>query len=523
MQPEANPKPALREQDPKARRIYPLTRLNVEYVDGAKETVLPTPEQVAVAIAKCSRSDAPFDQNVMEVSLEKAAAFHEKWVVGYGHGSVAEHAVASVAIENVSQIVIKILEDSRLASFTEKSSRYVVFSRDRVHVPTVLREGVLGQAVADYFKRLYDLYDRILDAVKPLMLERFPQPKEMHPKAYAAVTKARICDVARSCLPAAATGKLGMTANARVWANTITKLASSEHEEARAVAEELIRHLRAADGESPDDALQNRLFPTLLKYASYNEYLASLPETLKQLEQELIQPTTDKTISPTATLQHPVVLLRDDAHAELRIATALLGRVSRLPLAVIQTQLGNEPKMVDRIIREAVRQRGEHDQLPRAFEHAVFQHEIVMDYGAWRDVQRHRMCTQINQSLGVDLGYIRPEEIDDVGLAKTYEGMMEEAATLHQQIRKAGYEHEAEYIVPMAYRRRCVMTWNARELDHFISLRSGKKGHPSYRKIAQEVWGTMEQTHPLLAELIKVDLSGSEEGLSTLGAKPKGF
>jgi thymidylate synthase ThyX len=515
------PRPRLKQRDPDARRVYPLSRLTLEYEDGTTETVIPAPEQVAVAIAKCSRSDTPFDQNVLDVTLEKAAEFHDKWVVGYGHGSVAEHAVASVALENVSQIIIKILEDGRRASYTEKSSRYTIFSRSRVYLPPPLRRGDLGAAVSDFLDRLYALYTRVQERVKPLMQERFPQPGDMPPKAYAAVTKARVCDVARACLPAAATGKLGMTCGAREWALAVTKLASSPHEEARELADELLRHLRSAEGETPDQSLKTRLFPTLLKYAGKNDYMAGLPGRLRALGAEVLADAA--CAEPRADVGTPVVMIRDDEYAEERVAAALLARHCRLPFADVQKKMMADPETAARVIREAVAARGAHDQLPREFEHAVFQHEIVMDYGAWRDVQRHRMCTQLNQSLGVDLGYILAEEIETAGLADEYRRVMDEAASLYREVQRSGFEHEAEYLVPMAYRRRLVMTWNARELDHFITLRSGKKGHPSYRKIAQETWRTLEATHPLLAGLIRVDLSGSEEGQSTLGAKPKGF
>ena len=503
------------------QRVYCLTRLEDIKEDGTKETLISTPEQIAVAIAKCSRSDAPFDQNLREVSLENAASFHEKWVVGYGHGSVAEHAVGSVALERISQVVIKILEDSRLASYTEKSSRYVVFTRDLVVIPEALKKGEIAQRVEAYLDRLYNLYDDIQNAVRPLMTSRFPKTEDMPDRAYEATTKARVCDVARYTLPAAAAGNLGMTANARVWAHVITKLASSPHQEAQDLAKTLIAKLRLSDGETPDEALKNRLFPTLLKYAGYNDYQATLPKKLKNLAENILKATEDQ--ATQADAETPVIITKDDSHAELHIASALLARHSKKPIGTIQTYLQNHPEQIKEIILSAVEERGDHDQLPREFEHATFQHEIVMDYGAWRDVQRHRMCSQLNQELGVDLGYVMPYEIREVGLEHAYRSMMNDAKRLHTELCARGLYAEAEYIVPMAYRRRLIVTWNLRELDHFITLRSGKKGHPSYRKIAQETWRTLEATHPILASIIRVDMSGNEEGVSTLGAKPKGF
>jgi thymidylate synthase ThyX len=512
----------LKAHDPNTTRVYPLSRLHAEFEDGTSELIVSTPEQVAVAIAKCSRSETPFDQNLIDVSLEKAAKFHDKWVVGYGHGSVAEHAVASVAFENISQIVIKILEDSRLASYTEKSSRYIVFSRERVVLPSLLTSGAFAPIVTDFLDRLYGLYDTIQELVRPLMYEKFPKPEEMTEGAYAAVTKARVCDVARYCLPAAAAGSLGMTANARNWGGVISKLASSPYEEARKLADELLSHLRARAEETPDEALTNRVFPTLLKYAGYNTYQATLPGRMQSVARQLLTKIND-TAQPQATRERPVVVVHDEAHAEALIAAALIAKASREPMSVVLKHIRSSPEMIERIINEATADRGEHDQLPREFEHAVFQHEIVMDYGAWRDVQRHRMCTQLNQSLGIDLGFVIPEEVKEVQLEEAYCRLMEEAASLHRQLTDTGHAEIAEYLVPMAYRRRLIMTWNLRELDHFITLRSGKKGHPSYRRIAQETWRSLEATHPLLASLIHVDLDGNEAGLSTLGAKPKGF
>lgn len=514
--------PTLKTQTQDQRRVYPLTKLELSYEDGSHEAIQPTPEQIAVAIAKCSRSDTPFDQNILDVSLEQAAAFHEKWVVGYGHGSVAEHAVASVALERVSQVAIKILEDSRLASYTEKSSRYVVFTRDRVVLPSALKRGTTADRVNAFLDRLYRLYDEIQDRVKPLMLQRFPKTDDMPDKAYAATTKARVCDVARYCLPAAAAGNLGMTANARTWGLVITKLASSPHEEARELAIELIEQLRAKAGETPDEAIRTRIFPTLLKYAGFNTYQAETPERMRILGEEILR-DAETHHGPQADQNHPVVITRDDASAELRIASSLLAKSSRLPAATVIKHLARHSQDIERVIRTATENRGEHDQLPREFEHATFQHEIVMDYGAWRDVQRHRMCTQLNQTLGVNLGYVIPEEIAEVGMEQEYRSLMDEAIALNAHLIDSKLTHEAEYLVPMAFRRRMVITWNMRELDHFITLRSGKKGHPSYRHIAQETWRTLQATHPLLAELIRVDMSGNEETFSTLGAKPKGF
>ncbi len=506
-------------QDPSARRVYWLNHIRAKRENGEVADLRPTPEQMAVAIAKCSRSTTPFDQNVDDVSLEKAAEFHEKWVVGYGHASVAEHAVASLALQNVPQVIVKILEDSRLASFTEKSSRYQVFTRDRVGVPKTLAQHPLMENVNGLFDALYGLYDECYPLFEALFRERNPKAADMSEGAYNATLKAMICDRTRYLLPAASLTSLGMTANARVWERAIVKLLSSPDALAQQIGEEVKGVLKGFAHLDRDQALKHFPFPTLLKYADFNEYQSALHDDIQNCVTDLGLDQQD--LRDHATADRPVTCTFDDRTAELRIAAALLAKHARLPMGVAMDALAADTAKRDAVLKAAIQSRGAHDAPPREFEHAWFQHEIVMDYGAWRDIQRHRICTPSNQTLGTDLGYDMPEEFMEIGKDKEFMEVMDTARDLYHAVLSAGLECEAEYLVPMAYRRRMVVSWNLRELFHFIELRSGKKGHPSYRRIAQDIWRTLNEAHPLLASFIRVDLSSTSVG--TLGEKPKGF
>lgn len=497
------------------RRVYWLNHIRTKREDGSYVELKPTPEQLAVAIAKCSRTSTPFDQNIDEVSLEKAAEFHEKWVVGYGHGSVAEHAVASIAFQNIPQPIVKILEDSRLASFTEKSSRYQVFTRDRVEIPKTLKDSTFGGQIEELFDNLYNLYDECYALLTPMMQERSPKGPDMADGAWNAVIKAMVCDRARYLLPAASLAHMGMTANARIWESTIRKLLSSQDPIARQVGEEVKSVLRGFANIDRDQALIHFPFPTLLKYADASKYISDLPVKMADLAKNLV---TEK---QTSEVMQGVSCVYDDNQSELHIATALLSRYAKISAVQALELVKNNPEIRSKVISAALEDRGPHEAPPREFEHAWFAHEIVMDYGAWRDIQRHRLCTQTNQPLGTDLGFEMPDEIAEIGKAKEFEQVMGQAKELNRAILEAGLEAEAEYVVPMAYKRRLLVAWNLRELFHFIELRSGKKGHPSYRRIAQEIWRGLNQAHPLIASFIRVDLS--ETGLSTLGEKPKGF
>jgi thymidylate synthase ThyX len=508
--------------DPTVRRVYWLNSMERELEDGTRVTLRPAPEVLAVAIAKCSRSDTPFDQNVYEATEESAAAFHEKWVVGFGHSSVAEHAVASVALENVSQVVIKIIEDARLASFTEKSSRYQVFSAQRYVIPPRVAHSAQAQSYRDYMSALYRLYQETINRLDPYMREKFPNETGMKEGVYTSVIKARSCDVARYLLPAAAMTSFGVTANARNWAAIITKLLSSPHPEAQEIGRELIEVLHGGPDMDDEKAIKRKPFRTLLKYTDFNPYQASLHDDLGKLAKEISCNATGWSTF-RATSERPVVLLDDDAEAEHRIAAALLTRHSNLPIGHYLHYLRKiAPANTSlRVIEQALAKRGPHDAPPREFEHATFSHEILLDFGAWRDIQRHRICSPLNQTLGVHEGYEFPPELADIGLEDDFRKTMQRAADFHARLVQNGLAAEAEYVVPMAYRRRMFVTWNLRELFHFIELRSGPKGHQSYRRIAQETWRTLDAAHPDLAKHIRVDLSGTT--LSTLGAKPKGI
>lgn len=461
------------------RAIYPL-----------RETEELTPEVIAVAFAKCSRSPESFAEIAKGITAEKSAEFHAKWVVGYGHSSVAEHATIHVAFENVSTVAAKVIEDCRLASYTEKSTRYQIYDHGRYYKP----EKILSSRFADaYVKTLNELFDAYAASIPPLMelmRRKHPKPEEMKEKLYEGVTKARACDVARYYLPAATLTNLGMTANARIFEWAITKFMSHPLDEMREIGAELKKTCL-------------EVTPTLVKYADYNEYLAS----------------SDRSNPGTIEPSEPVRIVEYDRDAEAKLATALLYRSSHLPYEQIRRSVAAMTENDRRtIINDALKNRGPHDPPPRELEHIYFTFDILMDYGAFRDVQRHRMATQTNQLITAAHGFDVPPEIVEAGLEASFRAQMDATAALYHEL-EPEFPHEAQYVVPMAYRKRVLITWNLRELHHFIALRSGKKGHPSYRRIAQLCWTKLNEIYPWLTAFIRVDMT--DETLSTVGNKPQ--
>lgn len=457
------------------RRIYALEGLS--------------PEVRAVIFAKCSRSPESFEDISKELTEKKSAEFHEKWVVGYGHGSVAEHAILSIAMENVSILATKVIEDNRLASYTEKSTRYQVFDRDRYYKPNkIMNDPELGALYEKTGNLLFDTYTELVEPMKEYMRKKYPKKEGVPDKLYENVTKARACDEIRYLLPTATLTNLGMTINARNLEYAISKFLSHPLDEIKELGEEIKK-------------VGLGVTPTLIKYADYNEYIAKTDKKFEEFDRELF-----KDAKPQNKAE--VEIVDFDPLAENKLVAALLYKQSRLPYHQIMEKVkGMSQEEKEKIIDEAMKNRGPHDRPPRELEHIYYTFDILMDYGAFRDVQRHRICTQTNQKVTIAHGYDTPKAIIDAGFEDKFKNCMETAAETYEKIYEK-YPDEAQYIVPLAYRKRTLFTWNLRELHHFIPLRSSKAGHWSYRHIAQLCYDKLMEIHPVLAKYIRVNKDG---------------
>jgi thymidylate synthase ThyX len=465
-------------------------KLNIYSLDHLK------PEVVAVAFAKCSRSPESFADIAAELTDEKSADFHEKWVVGYGHSSVAEHATLHMAIENVSILATKVLEDNRLASYTEKSTRYQVFDKEKYYKPSKIMDSELGDIYQETMDYIYDTYNSLFEPMKEFINKKYPKQPGENDRAYAATNKARACDNTRYMLPTATLTNLGMTANARAFEHAIVKLLSHPLEEMQEIGSSLKEH-----------AL--RVIPTLIKFANENKYIKAAAEKTKQNAQNNFSDV------PTGTT--PVEIVDFDKNAEDKLVASLVYKYSQMTFKQIMEKvkkMTSEEK--EKIIEDALADRATFDSTVRELEHIYYTFDILMDYGAFRDIQRHRMCTQTNQAVTIIHGYDTPEEIIEAGMEKKYKEVMNRAADLYNKLYPT-FPEEAQYVVPLGFRKRVLYTWNLRELHHFIALRSGNKGHISYRRIAQACWEKLNEIHPLLAKYIRVNMEeGSSSWASTM-------
>ena len=426
------------------------------------------------------------DQDELALARRKAKEFHEKWVVGYGHASVAEHAVAHLAIEDVSIVASKILEDTRLASYTEKSTRYVVFDRTKFYrVPRLLASSH-ARLYEDTCSFLLETYTRLTEPVVQAIKRETPREERQTERGYATACRAKGCDGLRYVLPAATLTNIGVTINGRALEHMITKLLSHSLEESREIGSML-------------KAEAEQIIPTLLKYADRDAYLEETHTAMEALAAEQFAGSLPSEAPDVSLVRYP-------EEAENQLVSAILYGYAAHPWRQVQERVGkfsHEEKT--RVIDEYLARREKHDQPLRALEHLSYTFDILLDFGAFRDIQRHRMCTQIPQELGPSHGYSTPPEVPRYGLLSVYEECMARTAKAYQIIAQ-DFPREAQYVLPLAFRKRVLFTWNLREIHHFVQLRSAKQGHISYRKIAQQVFKEVERVHPLLARYIRVDL-----------------
>ncbi|MCK4634729.1 MAG: FAD-dependent thymidylate synthase [Candidatus Aenigmarchaeota archaeon] len=453
------------------RRIYTLNGL--------------PPEVVAVAFARCSRSPEAFDKIAKELNEDKSRQFHEKWIVGYGHSSVAEHAVLSLAIENVSILATKVIEDNRLCSFTEKSSRYQLFDRNRYYKPKNLMASSLGKVYQETADYILDTYNSLFPTMIDFWKKKYPQPEDVSDKLYQVQLKNKVLDVLRYMLPVSVLTNLGMTVNARNLEHVIVKMLSHPLEEMRGIGEEI-----------KEAAL--KVTPTLVKYTKYNDYMGETYSAMEKVAEE-------KLGIVSGDEEQKAVLVEYDKDADNKLVAALLYRFSNLPYKKIKDKvekMNNEEKA--KIVDEALKKMGKFDRPIRELEHVYYTFDVLMDYGAFRDLQRHRICTQTNQECTTNHGYCTPVEIVEAGIKDKYDKCMNLALGAYKKISKE-FPKEAQYMVPLAFRKRTLFNLNLRECHHLIKLRTSEFAHASYKSIAQQMYREIDKVHPLLAKYIQVN------------------
>ncbi len=462
------------------------------------------------------------------VGLERAEQLYEKVFVEYGDDSVAQLGGVHLACEQSSNILSKVLEWGRLMAYLEQSTRYIAYNNRldsghyRYYRPSEILDSPYGARYVGDMDRVFDTYGALLPVMQAWVAERFPQQPGDSDFVYRQATRAKALDELRGLLPAASLSNIGIYGTGQAYEQLLLRMRAHPLPEARGYADMMLQELR-------------KVIPSFLQRVDVAErggewsaYLAATrddtarliaklwPDQAPEARFGMFDLERDASDAPAAGAEpEPEVTLLDfDPDGEDKVLTAAcfahLG-CSETEAARRVRRLSLDDKVA--LLRAYVGERRNRRHRPgRAFERTDYRFELVTDYGAFRDLQRHRMLTMEWQKLGISLGYDMPDLVEQAGLGESYDEAIGRAESLYRTL-LADFPEQSSYAVALAHRIRYVLQCNAREAVHLIELRSGAQGHPAYRRVAQQMHRAIaeEAGHRAIAATMSfVDLGSTD-------------
>jgi thymidylate synthase ThyX len=450
-----------------------------------------SPETIAVAFGKTSRSPESFRQIASELTGETSAEFNEKWVVGYGHSSIAEHAVLHIAVENISRLAVECLESNRLASYTEKSTRYQKWNADDFYLPEEFSDPDSSKIYTDICHRLFSLYENSLPALYSSIDAETPVDPSVSEARRKRLILTAAGDVCRFFLPVAAFANVGVTINARALEHAITKMLSHPLYEVRVLGEEIKR-------------ISQQTVPTLVKYANAQPSLTATAEYF----QKVIETSGLQKSQPDGQIAG-ARLLHVDSDLENRILAGALMRFSDITYAQAVEFISSAGDAEKTACFDAIfNPLDAHDIPIRELEYGDFLFEITLDQGAYLELKRHRMMTQTPSPFTPRFGYSIPLQIQKAGLLDVYTSAMDQAADAYQKLSNVSLS-AASYVLPNAFNRQVLLQSNLRSLYHFLALRTAPTAHFSMRRIAHQMADQVRVAVPDLGKYIRTNSTES--------------
>lgn len=488
--PDAGPDAGPEGTEPAARRA--LLERYLTDPDGDVFALVGLPEVVKGAVfARYSRSASgvkdllldEFADDLADGDPERAEALYEKVFGDYGDDSVAQLGGAHVALENVSNLATKRIEWGRLAAYLEQSTRYVAYDRPvdgrwRYHRPADVMASRHAERYEEVLDHLFATYAAGLPVMREHVRARFPLEEGTSERAWLAATRAKALDLLRGLLPAATEANVGMFASGQSYELLLLRLAGDPLPECRELGERLLSELR-------------KVIPSFVSRVDrpdrghvWRDHLARTRADTRALADRLVMGDP----GPVAPVELVDWWPRDPADAEVALVVGAL-----LPHTTVgERQLEAEVRMWPaeqraEVLRAYVGTRANRRHRPgRAFERVVYRFDVLGDYGGFRDLQRHRMCTVEWQDLTVAHGYDTPDEVEEAGLGPAWHDAIARAADLYRDLR-VDLPDAAQYAVPFASRIRWTIQLNARAAMQMLELRSQPQGHPQYRRIVQDM------------------------------------
>jgi thymidylate synthase ThyX len=437
---------------------------------------------------------------------ERAAALYERIFLGYGDDSVAQLGGAHIACEWTSNLLTKILQRPRLASYLEQSTRYIAYDTQLDGFGyRYYRDARFGPEYERAMDELFSTYTRLLEGMSAWVGEQFPRGADESAAAHARAVRAKALDLVRGILPAASLSHMGIYASGQTYEQLVLHLLAHPLAEAQAYGQMLLEELQQI---IPSFVVR---VPRPDRGGRWIDFLRERRDAAAGAAERLGLAEGDAVGSPS------VRLIR--AHGtEAELAAALLfeaAAVGELEAQHVVDALSDDERAS--LIRELVGERENRRHRPgRGLETLSYRFEIVSDYGAFRDLQRHRLLTCQWQRLSPGLGADVPHELAAAGLGAEYERALDISRGEYERLRAEGLVEEAPYALALAFRIRYVLELDAREALHLIELRSGHEGHPSYRAVAHEMRRAIAGVHPNVAAAMTFVDDSTEERLERL-------
>jgi thymidylate synthase ThyX len=423
---------------------------------------------------------------------ERARKLYERIFIGYGDDSVAQLGGAHIACEWVSNVMTKLLQRGRLAAYLEQSTRYMAYDAPMGEGLgyRYRREPDLGPEYEAAMDFLFDSYSEALPRVEAWAAERFPRAEDEPESAHARSIRAKALDLLRGLLPAASLSHVGIFASGQAYEQLLLRLFASPLPEARDYARMMLEELKVvvpsfvARVDRPDRG---------------GEWIEYLEERERAGERWAARLGLDRARRDEDS--GPAVRLLSVRGGEEELLASLLFEAAAVSEDEAHAALRNlPPDERAAMLTELVGERRNRRHRPgRGFEALSYRFEVVSDYGAFRDLQRHRMLTVQWQTLGPELGAGVPEELDEAGVGDLYRAGLERSREEHARIARLGRPELAPYALALGYRIRYVLDMNAREAMQLIELRSGREGHPAYRAVAHALHAEIARVHPAVA------------------------
>jgi thymidylate synthase ThyX len=442
-----------------------------------------------------------------KVGAARAERLYEKVFNEYGDDSVAQLGGVHLAVEDASNLLTKVLERGRLMAYLEQSTRYIPYTERRGEgwryvVPAELDTHPLRARVVGTMNRAFETYAGAIETMREHFERRVPKAATDSDAVYRSAIRAKALDTLRGLLPAATQSNVGIYGTGQAYETLLLRMRAHPLQEVRDTADAMLRELR-------------KVIPAFLtrvdqpdRGGRWTQYLAETRERMLDLAARL-------TAGATPTRQDEVTLTDFDPDGEVKIVAAALYAGSALADAdAMNAAKRLSPAERTEVLRTYAGARTNRRHKPgRAFERTSYRFDILTDYGAFRDLQRHRLLSLEWQPLSTRHGYAEPEAVIEAGAGDAWRAVMDDAAEVSDALIDAGLPHVAQYVVPMAYRIRFVMDMNAREAMHVIELRTAPAGHPAYRRVCQHMHrliGDVAGHHAIAATMQFADHSAVE-------------